>query len=244
MVPARPDLTSGGRNSTRTGTRPRSPIPMGLMAFFVDFLERLWKEGAVVLRARPSVDARERQPAERFLAAAFEEHRLDVAGPPIAFDAASALAAAERLWLACWFLLHRGDAPDEIEKCLPPLAPPESAAEHLSTDLVLRFAAQVHRRAKGLAPADILTKWLEQILRGHPLSGVLADIEEGPLTPIRLGDHAGLHLLYAERLAEKVRPAWVPEGPALAYVEMVFAECGLSVPLPLPSSQPRQPEVT
>lgn len=214
------------------------------MAAFVDFLDRLLKEGTVVLRAQPVVEEKERRPAERFLAAAFEEHRLDVAGPPIAFDAASALAAAEWLWLACWFLLHRGDAPDEMEKNLPPLAPPESAAQHLSTDLPLRFAAQVHRRAKRLDPADILTKRLEEVLRSHPLSGVLADIEEGPLTPLRLGEHAGLYLLYAERLAENVRPAWVPEGPALAYVEMVFAECGLSVPTPLPPLQPRPTELT
>jgi hypothetical protein len=207
------------------------------MALFVEFLERLLKEGAVILRARPSVEAKEIQSAERLLAAAYEDHRLDVAGPPIAFDAAAARSVAEQLWFACWFLLHRGDPSEEIDKCLTPLAPPQSAGQHLSTDLVLRFAPQVHRRAKSMDPADILTKRLEQLLRGHPLSGVLADIEEGPTTPIRLGDHAGLQMLYAERLAENVRPAWVPEGPALAYVEMVFAERGLSVPEPLPPQQ-------
>jgi MoxR-vWA-beta-propeller ternary system domain bpX4 len=214
---------------------------MKFMASFVEFLERLLTEGTVVLCARPGVEAGELQPAERLLAAAYEDHRLDVAGPPIAFDASAALAAAEQLWFACWFLLHHGDPPDEIEKCLPPLPPPVSAAQDLSTDLVLRFAPQVQRRVRNLDPADILTKRLEQLLRRHPLSGVLADIEEGPLTPVRLGDHAGLQLLYAERLAEKMRPTWVPEGPALAYIEVVFAERGLPVPEPLPPSQPRQP---
>lgn len=203
------------------------------MASFLDFLEGLLKEGAAVLRSRPDIVAGEVHPVQRLLAAAYEDHRLDVAGAPIDFDASAALAAAKHFGLACWFFLHRGDPPDEIEKCLPPLPPPVSAAEHLSTDLVLRFAAQVHRRAKSLKPADILTKRLEQLLRDHPLSGVLADLDEGPSTPLRLGDHAGLQLLYAERLAQNLRPAWVPQGPALAYVEVVFAEHGLSVPGPL-----------
>jgi hypothetical protein len=214
---------------------------MKFMVRFVEFLERLLREGTVVLRARPRVEAGELPRSERFLAAAYEDHCLYVAGPPIDFDPSTALATARHLWFACWFLLHRSDPPDEIEKCLPPLSPPASAAQHLSADLFLRFAPQVHRRAKNLDPADVLTKKLEQLLRSHPLSGVLADIEEGPLAPVRLDDHAGLQLLYAERLAEKLRPAWVPEGPAFAYVEMVFAERGLPIPEPLPSVQPKQP---
>jgi hypothetical protein len=211
------------------------------MASFVDFLDRLLSEGTVVLRAPTRVEANELQSAERVLADAYEDHRLDIAGPPIAFDASAALSAAEQLWVACWFLLHRGDPPDEIEKRLPLLPSPVTAAQHLSTDLVLRFAPKVQRRARKADPADPLARRLEQLLRCHPLSGVLADIEEGPLEPIRLADHGGLQLLYAERLAEKVRPAWVPAGPALGYVEMVFAERGLSVPEPLPPVLPRQP---
>lgn len=205
------------------------------MASLLEFLEGLLKEGTAILRSRPEIEAGELHAVQRLLAAAYEDHRLDVAGPPIAFDASAALTAAKHFGLACWFFLHRGDPPDEIENCLPRLPPPVSAAQHLSTDLVLRFAAQVHRRAKNLDPGDILTKRLTQLLRDHPLSGVLADIDEGPSTPLRLDDHAGLQLLYAERLAENVRPAWVPQGPALAYVEVVFAERGLSVPGPLPS---------
>jgi hypothetical protein len=204
------------------------------MASFLDFLESVLRGGTAVLRARPKVEASEVQRAGRLLAAAYEDHRLDVAGRPIDFDAPAALAAAEQVWFACWFLLHRGDPPNEIERCLPLLVPPVSAAQHLSTDLLLRFAPQVHRRARSADPRDVLTQRLEQLLRSHPLSGVLADIEEGPVTPVQLGDHAGLQLLYAERLAEKPRPAWVPTGAAFAYVELVFAERGLSVPEPLP----------
>jgi hypothetical protein len=45
-----------------------------------------------------------------------------------------------------------------------------------------------------------------------------------------LGGHPGLLLLYAERLAEHLRPEWVPDGPARPYVELVFTQRGLPVP--------------
>jgi hypothetical protein len=80
----------------------------------------------------------------------------------------------------------------------------------------------------------VLTRCLAELLRRWPLTGVLADLEDGPLAPVELGGHPGLLLLYAERLAESPRPAWVPRGPALPFVEMVFAERGLRVPAPPP----------
>jgi hypothetical protein len=214
----------------RTKIRPRLSLSGGFMAAFVDFLQRLLTEGTVVLRAKPEVEARERRRGERLLAAAFEEHRLDVAGPPIDFDAVAAVAAAEKLWFALWFLLQRSDPPDEIEKRLTSEPAPLSAAQHLSADVALRFLPQVHRRAQRADAADILTKCLEELLRSYPLSGVLADIEEGPATPAELDHHPGLLLLYAERLADHPRPAWVPQGPAFAYVEIIFAERGLPTP--------------
>src|SRR5438093_406611 len=63
--------------------------------------------------------------------------------------------------------------------------------------------------------------------RRWPLSGVLADIDEPPLLPVDLGGHPGLLLLYAERLARQRRPAWVADGPAREYIELVFGERNL-----------------
>jgi hypothetical protein len=201
------------------------------MASFLEFVRRLLEDGAVVLRERPAPRAAERRQAEEVLAAAYADYCLDVAGPPPAFDAAAALDAAERLWLACWFLVRRDEPPEALPKCLPLPRPPASAAQHLSADLMLRFAPQVHRRARAAEAADLLTGWLTRLLRQWPLTGVLSDVEEGPLTPVELGGHPGLLLLYAERLADNLRPAWVPpDGPAREYVEMVCAERNLRVP--------------
>jgi hypothetical protein len=64
------------------------------------------------------------------------------------------------------------------------------------------------------------------VLRRWPLSGVLADIEQGPLTALDFSGHAGLLLLYAERLARHERPTWFPTGAAKEYLELVWTELG------------------
>jgi hypothetical protein len=201
------------------------------MTSLADFLDRLLAEGSAVLRSRPAVTKEDRRKSVERLAAAHADHRLDVAGPALAFDVPAALAAAEAMWLACWFLLQRHEPAEEVEKALVLPPAPVTAAEHLSADLVLRFLPPVLRRARGLDVGDSLTVWLTRLLQQTPLSGVLSDLEEGPSAPVELGGHPGLLLLYAERLADNVRPAWVPaEGPARPYIEMVFAERGLVLP--------------
>jgi hypothetical protein len=200
------------------------------MAAFVPLVQRLLQDGRVALRQPPEARPEERGQAAELLAAAYADYRLDVAGPTIPFDGPAALTAAERLLWACWFLVQRSEPAEEVERRLPAGAAPSSAAEHLSFDLVGRFLAQAHRRARALAPDDALTRRLELLLRTWPLTGVLADVGAGPRAPIELGGHPGLRLLYAERLADHLRPAWVPDGPAREYVELVFAERGLRVP--------------
>src|SRR5262249_40436614 len=131
----------------------------------------------------------------------------------------------ERVWWACWFLVHHGEPPEVLEKALTMPTAPTTAAQHLSADLVLRFLAQVHRRAKAVDAADVLHGLLARLLRQWPLSGVLGDVEEGPSARVELDGHPGLLLLYAERLADHYKPAWVPaDGPAREYVEMIRAE--------------------
>ena len=66
--------------------------------------------------------------AAGLLAAAYADHCLDLAGPAPPFDPAAAVAAAGRVWSACWFLLHRGDGPDVVERALA-LPPPENDLE-------------------------------------------------------------------------------------------------------------------
>jgi hypothetical protein len=186
----------------------------------VAFLHRLFRDGTVVLRERPRLDSGSRAEALALLGGAYAAYRLDVAGPPVDFHGDTALAAGEFLGGACWFLVNRSEPAAELGRCLTLPGRPAVPAQHLSADLVLRFLPQVHRRARSLAPDDRLTAILADVLRRWPLSGVLADVTEAPLTPPEFG-HPGLELLYAERLARTEKPAWLPEGPGREYVELV-----------------------
>jgi hypothetical protein len=181
------------------------------------FLEQLFAEGQIVFRSRPARD----RGAGELLERTFAGYSLEVAGPPIEFDARTALAASELLAQACWFLLSHAEPDAELERCLVMSGPPRSAAQHLSADLVFRYLPHVHRRARARAPDDLLPKRLSDVLRQWPLSGVLSDVDDAPTAGLEFDGHPGLLLLYAERLARNDKPAWMPAKVGLEYVELV-----------------------
>ncbi len=205
------------------------------MQALASFCEQLFEDGRIILRDPPE-EAGSSQ-AVQVLQRAYASHRLNVAGPLLDFDPEAALAAAMLLWKACWFLLRHDQPAEEMERRLRMTVKPRTPAQHLSADLVLRYLPQVHRRAHALEPADRLPALLATELRHWPLSGVLSDVEEGPLTGLDFDGHPGLLLLYAERLASNVKPAWMPEGPARDYVELVWRELGKD-PATLPTREP------
>jgi hypothetical protein len=110
-----------------------------------------------------------------------------------------------------------------VESALPLFSPGPDVADHATADVVLRFVAGVHRRARAIEPTGALTVRLEELLRRWPLSGVLAEIDAVPLVPVEFGGHHGLLLLYAERFAARPRPAWLVEGPAREYLDLILA---------------------
>ncbi len=196
------------------------------MSPFAAFLVTVLREGRAVFRG-PSHRLGSDGEASALLQQAFGDYRLRVAGPAIAFDSAAALHGARLVYHACWFLLSRDEPEAELERSLTSAAVPRSAAEHLSADLVLRFLPHIYRRAHAHDPADRLTILLAEVLRRWPLSGVLSDVADGPLTPLDFDGHPGLWMLYAERLARHEKPAWMPTGPGLDYVELVYHELGM-----------------
>ena len=196
------------------------------MATLGEFLRNLLDEGRIVLKGRSVPLEADRPSALARLEAAFRVHRLDVAGPPIVFDADAALRAAELVRQAGWFLVNRSEPVEVMEATLAIPGVPRSAGEHLSADLTLRFLPQVQRRARSIAPGDRLSNLLADVLRAWPLSGVLSDIEEGPGEVGDLGGHPGLWMLYAERLARDEKPAWMPRGDGREHVELIFQGLG------------------
>jgi MoxR-vWA-beta-propeller ternary system domain bpX4 len=200
------------------------------MSPLAEFLDILLHEGRAILRGHPGAPAFQDPDAARVLEHAFSSYRLGLAGPLLDFDAAVAQAAAAVVCNASWFQVSRNEPESELERLLTFPGPPRTPAEHISADLVLRFLPQVHRRAKAHNPSDRLTELVAEVLRRWPLSGVLADIEEAPLTPLGFGGHPGLLMLYAERFAKHEKAAWIPSGPGLEYCELVFGELGKKSP--------------
>lgn len=204
------------------------------MAAFGEFVTRLLEEGRIVLGTDPP---RPQAPTDRDAAAladAFAAHALAVAGPPIAFDLQTALEAAELVHQAAWALVDHRETPGSLRRRLRMARDPSSASHHLSADLFLRYLPQVVRRARALDPTDPLVDILAEVLRRWPLSGVLSDVEEPPITPPELDGHPGLLLLYAERLAAGDRPGWRPEptSPPYPFVELVADRSDIPTPTP------------
>lgn len=195
------------------------------MSPLAEFLQPLLHEGRAVLRAAPSGPGG-RQEVARLLHDAYAEHCLSVAGSPPPFDLETAHAAAALLHQACWALVNHGQPVTELEHVLTMPRAPATPSQHLSADLLLRFLPLVHRRARGLNPADQLTDLLARVLRTWPLSGVLSGVEDGPLTAPDFDGHPGLQMLYAERWCETSKPAWLPGGRGYEYVELAWCELG------------------
>jgi hypothetical protein len=200
------------------------------MTAFDEFLTSLFDEGKIVFRTAPR--DRSSVSAVTVLAAAFEACSLAVAGPRIAFNPETALAAAELLRQASWALVNRDERMTDLIKRLKMPGSPLTPSQHLSADLTMRYLPQVLRRARGLEPSDPLVAQLANLLRSWPLSGVLSDIVEGPLVPLQFGGHPGLMLLYAERLIGNDRPCWRPlqKGPTWDYYELMLQEHGQPAP--------------
>jgi hypothetical protein len=191
------------------------------MSALTEFVRRLFDQGEAVLKAPPDSSPSQHEEATAFLREAFAAYRLQIAGPVLEFDAATAVSASQFLWHACWFLVNRSEPTEVLNQRLVLPNWPTTASQHLSADLVLRYLPQVHRRTRALAPGDFLVQLLGRVLREWPLSGVLAEVDEEPTTDLDFGGHPGLMLLYAERLAQNLKPSWLPHGQALDYVQLV-----------------------
>lgn len=197
----------------------------------VTLLDVLLRNGEVVFQERPVFTRENRSHIVRLLAAAHAEQQLAIAGPPLVFDADTAHAAAEFLTLACWCLVTVGEAAAHTETSLRFSQNPERLKAHFSADICLRFLATVYRRVVIRPPDDPLHRIVADVLRRWPLSGATAEVADPPLGNLEFHGHHGLQLLYAERLAAHLRPAWIPPaGRTREVVELVLMQKGKSLP--------------
>jgi hypothetical protein len=191
------------------------------MREFEEFLDRLFREGEVVFQAPPRPNPEGTPEVARRLTEAYESYRLDIAGPPIPFHIDVARKAGELVRQACWGMVSRGDRAEDLAARLVMERPPKDPADHLSADLLFRYLPRIFRRARGASPGDPLVALLADVLRRWPLSGVLAGLDDPPLTSLELGGHPGLLLLYNERFVASGRPSWEPVGAGRESLDLV-----------------------
>src|SRR5579871_6491269 len=128
-----------------------------IMAGLVAFLEQLLHTGKVVFSTQPAAAPDDHPAARKFLERAYRTYQLDIAGPPLEFCPDLAIAAAEFLRAACWYLVQHDEPAEALRQRLT-LPSPRRPAEHLTGDLLLRYLPQVHRRARAVSPTDPLVE--------------------------------------------------------------------------------------
>lgn len=206
-----------------------------------EFLQPLLTTGKVVFRTAPIECLHPSPGIVAWLRQVFADYRLSIAGPPLDLCEPIAWQAAEFVRHSCWLCVHRELTAKEIEELLT-FPKPRTAAEHLSADLFLRFVPHLHRRCRAITPSDPLVGILTRVLRDWPLSGVLSDVEDPPLSPLNWNGHSGLAVLYAERLARNSKHDWLPEGKPREIAECVFRELGAHWPVTVPTPDARTSE--
>jgi hypothetical protein len=211
------------------------------MANSASLLAALLRSGRVHLDGRPEISLRDNGRIRELLTDSFTQFALRVAGPPLALHFETARAASALVLQACWFLVSDTEPEAELQRHLVMPYAPQTPEQHLSADLLFRFLPQLHQRARAIDRGDRLALLLAELLRRWPLSGVLSSVEEAPLTPPDFR-HAGLQMLYAERLAGNQKPAWLPQGRGLEYVEMVWKELGKDATALMQAGQAASPE--
>ncbi|WP_020469904.1 hypothetical protein [Zavarzinella formosa] len=201
---------------------------------WADFYRHLFQTGEAVLYDRPDESPVPDEDTANLLRTRFMQRRADLAGSLIDFDLPAAWSAARFTALGCWFLTSREEPESELKRLLADAPKPRTAAEHLSADLTLRYLVTVHRRAESLHVDDPLTIRLREVLRECPLTGAMAGELDPPTGDMTLGGHAGLRMLYAERLMGAFKSGWWPEdGPICEMAELVFQQAGRAIPAPV-----------
>ena len=137
-----------------------------------DFVTCLWDNGKV-RTSSDELSAADKTAAVELLADFERLGRLEFPTDPPTFSADVALWAANVLYDACHFVVHRDDDEHHLRTALS-LSCPESsnAGTHYSADLIFRFLPDVIRLARVASQNDPLVGELVKLANQWPLSSV------------------------------------------------------------------------
>lgn len=192
-------------------------------------LQELFNHGRIRFENRPT--SWEDSPTVRSqIRQAFETDLLSLASPAVSLNYPLALSTARYVLQSAWLVVNRDEDAVIVLQKMPTITPAQSADDLMSADLFLRYLPFLYQRAWAISQDDLFTIHLRQTLRDWPLSGVLANIPEPPLSSLDFFGHRGLQLRYAERLVNHPRPGWCPtDSASLDVVSLVFGMKKLSL---------------
>jgi hypothetical protein len=150
-----------------------------------EFIQSLFTEGKVgVTNQLSQIDDEEFNATKIILQQMYHEDVLDMPAPVPDFSEEAALWAATYFYHAVHLVVMRDAGEEIIEEQLQSFQGDINASVIYSVDLTFRSLPNLFELAKGLAPADVLVKKLQETAAQWPLSSVGVEIEPS------LTDHA------------------------------------------------------
>jgi hypothetical protein len=165
-----------------------------------NFIQQLLTTGTVSVQTGIIDFALEdEQEAIQLLQQYYHEDIQEMPATAPSFNQQAALWAAKYFYTAVQLTVLRDEAEEVIKEKLIPFSESMDAAAMYSADLILRYLPSLLQLAKGLSPADVLVKALEQTAAAWPFSSIGIDTGEIKNEAMIFSD-ASLSIAYTDRL--------------------------------------------
>ncbi len=165
------------------------------------FLTDLFQQGEVVVEGqlKPFLPA-DLEASKHLLEKIYEEEGADLPFDSPVFDARAAIWSAQFLYRAVQFALLRELDDQSIQQELRPFPAEVTPAAMIAVDLCMRYLPDLFKLVRGLAPDDVLVRYIRQTAAQWPYSAVGMDItgESNHIAAVLSDD--GLRQVYLERV--------------------------------------------
>jgi hypothetical protein len=165
-----------------------------------NFIQQLLTTGTVSVQPGIiSFAVADEQQAILLLQQYYHEDIQDMPATAPPFNEQAALWAAKYFYTAVQLTVLRDEGEAVINEKLVPFGEIVDASAMYSADLILRYLPALLQLAKGLSPADVLVKVLEQTTTAWPFSSVGIETEAIKNEALIFSD-ASLSIAYTDRL--------------------------------------------
>jgi len=188
------------------------------------FLVDLFSQGEVIIAPLiTEIEEKDQELSTTILQQAYNKAIQNMPHQAPAFDADAALWAAIYLYRTIQLILIRHLEEAEIQKHLQAYIRTPNAATIYSMDLSFRYLPNLFHLAKGLAPGDVLVKYLNRLALKYPFSSVGIELKE-PLDHSLILAHPSLKVAYIDRIIEAKDKKRIQQYQLESYVAEVLGD--------------------